>query len=54
MMHGEYGLNDVCVSVSTVIGPEGVQDRIVLDLTNDEIEKLQYSAKQLRDMIDQI
>lgn len=54
MMHGEYGLEDVCLSVSTVIGPKGVQGRIVLDLNEDEIEKLHYSAKQLKEIIAQI
>ena len=54
MMHGEYGLEDVCLSVSTVIGPRGVRGRIELPLTDEEVEKLQYSAKQLKDMIAQI
>ena len=54
MMHGEYGLEDVCLSVSTVIGPRGVRGRIELPLSDDEVEKLHYSAKQLKDMIAQI
>lgn len=54
MMHGEYGLQDVCLSVSTIIGPNGVLCRMKLDLTEEEIEKLHYSAKQLRDIIEQI
>ena len=54
MMHGEYGLDDVCLSVSTVIGPRGVRGRIELPLSDDEVEKLHYSAKQLKDMIAQI
>lgn len=54
MMHGEYGLEDVCLSVSTIIGPQGVQGRVQLALTDQEIEQLHYSAKQLRNIIDQI
>lgn len=54
MMHGEYGLEDVCLSVSTIIGPQGVQGRIVLDLSEKEIEMLHHSAAQLKDMIAQI
>lgn len=54
MMHGEYGLEDVCLSVSSIIGPNGLQGRVVLDLTDDEIEKLHHSAQQLKDIIAQI
>lgn len=54
MMHGEYGLEDVCLSISTIIGPEGVQGRIKLNLTDEEIEKLHHSAAQLKEIIAQI
>lgn len=54
MMNGEYGLNDVCLSLLTVVGKHGVKARITADLTDEELEKLHYSAKCLRDVIDQI
>lgn len=54
MMHGEYGLNDVCLSISTIIGPGGVHGRIELDLAEEEIEKLHYSAEQLKNIIAQL
>ena len=54
MLHGEYGIRDVCLSISALVGPNGVERRIELDLTEDEVKKLQESAKVLRDMLDQI
>ena len=54
MMDGEYGLNDVCLSLLTVVGKRGVKARITPDLTEEELAKLHHSAKCLRDVIDQI
>ena len=54
MMNGEYGLNDVCLSLLTVVGKRGVKARITADLTEEELAKLHHSAKCLRDVIDQI
>ena len=28
MMHGEYGIEDVCISTMTIIGPEGVKGKV--------------------------
>ena len=54
MMHGEYGLEDVCLSVLCLVGPNGVQGKIPLHLTDDEIAKLQSSANKLKDVIAQL
>ena len=54
MMHGEYGIEDVCLSTLTLVGPNGVQGRIPMPLTEEEIAKLQASAKVLKDVIAQI
>lgn len=51
MMHGEYGLDDVCLSISTIIGPEGALGRIELKLAEEEVAKLHYSAQQLKNII---
>lgn len=51
MIHGEYGLEDVCLSVSTIIGPKGALGRVELKLTDDEMEKLHCSAQQLKNII---
>ena len=54
MMHGEYGVDDVCLSVLTLVDRQGVRGKILNDLTDEEIAKLQQSAAKLRSVIDQI
>lgn len=54
MMHGEYGIEDVCISVLTLIGPDGVKGKVKFDLTEDEQAKLRRSADALKNVIAQI
>ena len=54
MMHGEYGLRDVCVSVSCLVGPNGVEKKIILPLTDEELEKLKASAAVMHQMVEHI
>ena len=54
MLNGEYGISDVCLSLLTVVGQEGVKFRIPSHLSEEEVAKLRYSADCLRKVIDQI
>ena len=54
MMHGEYGIEDVCVSVLCLVGPNGVQGKLPISLTDEEVDKLKASADALKDVISQI
>lgn len=54
MMHGEYGIEDVCLSTLTQVGPNGVQGKVPMRMTTAEIEQLQKSAQALKDIIAQI
>ena len=54
MMHGEYGVEDVCLSVLTLVDRSGVRGKILNDLTDEEVAKLQNSAARLRAVIDQV
>ena len=54
MMHGEYGIDDVCLSVLCLVGPDGVQGKIPMSLTDEEVAKLQSSANKLKEVIAQI
>lgn len=54
MMHGEYGVEDVCLSTLTLLGPEGVKGKIPMKLTEEEIALLQKSANALKEVIAQI
>lgn len=51
MMHGEYGIDDVCISTMTIIGPNGVKGKVPVDLTFDEEQKLRASADALKKVI---
>lgn len=51
MMHGEYGIEDVCISTITVIGPNGVKGKLPIKLTDEETKKLQASANALKEVI---
>lgn len=54
MMHGEYGVEDVCLSTLCLVDREGVRGKILSPLTQEETEKLRASAAKLRSVIDQI
>lgn len=54
MMHGEYGIEDVCLSTLTLVGPGGIEGKIPMKMNQEEIAKLRASAKALRSVIDQI
>ena len=54
MMHGEYGVDDVCLSVLTLVDRTGVRGKILNKLTDDEVKKLQISADKLKSVISQI
>ncbi len=51
MMHGEYGIEDVCLSTLNSVGRNGVHNKVNVPLTDDEITKLRYSADTLKDVI---
>lgn len=51
MMHGEYGIKDVCMSTLNMIGHNGVRGKVNVPLTDDEIAKLRHSADTLKDVI---
>lgn len=54
MMHGEYGIDDVCLSILTLVGPNGIQGKVPTRMTDEEVEKLKASAQTLKDVIAQI
>ena len=54
MMHGEYDIEDVCLSIPFIIGPHGVCGHLLPNLTGPEIGKLQNSANVLKNVIRQV
>ena len=51
MMHGEYGIDDVCLSTLTVVGREGIKGKLVAPLNEQEQALLKKSADSLKDVI---
>ena len=54
MMHGEYGVEDVCLSTLALVDRKGVRGKILNKLTNEEVAKLHNSANKLKEVIAQI
>lgn len=51
MMHGEYGIEDVCLSTLTLVGPNGAQGKLPMRMNKEEVGKLQASADALKAVI---
>lgn len=51
MMHGEYGLSDVCLSHLFVVGIDGVKGCVTPALTDEELALMQKSGNILKEMI---
>ena len=52
MQHGEYGISDVSLSVPAIVGRQGVERVVPIDLSEEEKEALQASADTLKKVID--
>lgn len=54
VLDGEYGISDVALSTLCAISNEGLVTTLTPNLSDDEVEKMRYSAKVLKDVIAQI
>ena len=54
MMHGEYGVEDVCLSTLALVDRNGIRGKILNPLTEEEVAKLKLSADKLKAVIEQI
>lgn len=54
LLNGEYGIDDVCVSVMCIVNNEGVKTTLTPALTEEEQAKLVYSADALKKVIAQV
>ena len=50
MMDGEYGLKDICIGVPCIIGKNGIEEIIALELTDAEKKNMKQSADAVRDV----
>ena len=54
MLNGEYGIDDVCLSLLNVVGNKGAHAKVMLPLSDEEIKDLHNSAKVLKDLINSL
>ncbi len=54
MLHGEYGIDDVCLSLLNVVGDKGAHSKILLPLNDEEVQALHRSADTLKEIIKNI
>ena len=53
-LEGEYGLDDIAIGVPAVLGKNGVEDIIQLDLNDAEKAMFSHSAALVREDVDQL
>ena len=54
MLHGEYGIEVVCLSTLTLVGPNGIQGKVQMRMNKEEVALLKKSADALKEVIAQI
>ena len=54
MMHGEYALEDVVLSMPAIVGAGGLETPIPISLDEKEVTKLHESADTLRGIMEQL
>ena len=52
MMHGEYGISDVALSMPAIVGKDGVETRVPISISEEEEAKLKESADTLKKVIE--
>ena len=51
MMYGEYGIEDVVLSMPAIVGKNGVETHVPIPLSEEERMKLEESARTLKDIL---
>ena len=51
LCQGEYGINDLFVGVPVMLGRDGVEDIVEIELTDDEKSELQNSANAVQELV---
>ena len=48
LLEGEYGLSDLCLGVPVILGKNGIESIITLELSSEEMDHLKQSAEGVR------
>ena len=52
IMHGEFGIDDVVLSMPSIVGANGIETKVPISLSEDEEINLKKSADTLRSILD--
>ena len=52
-MNGDFGIKDISLSMPAIVGKDGVECHVPIQLNEDEIVKLQKSAQTLQEILNQ-
>ncbi len=53
-LHGLYGVDDLCMSVPTVVGRDGAEQVLEIQMDSEERERFNASARTLREVADSL
>lgn len=53
-LNGEYGISDVCLSIPTIVGHNGIKGHLSAPILDSELASLRHSAECLEDVIKQL
>ena len=51
MMHGEYGIDGISLSMPAIVGKNGIETKVPISLDEEEKEKLMASANTLKEVL---
>ena len=54
VLSGEYGISDVVVNVPSIVGADGVERILELELDEQELRFLRHSAEQVKKVLEQV
>ena len=54
MMNGEYGISDVALSIPCMVGANGIEKKVAVDMTPEELGKLQASSNALKAVLSEL
>ena len=52
-MNGEFGIDGIALSMPAIVGKDGVECLVPIQLNEDEIKKLKYSSETLKKVLEQ-
>jgi len=54
VVNNKYGINDVAINLPCIVNSNGVDKVLDINLAEDELKALQYSAQQIKSILDQV